>query len=175
MAKTDFRSVDQYLASQTEPAQGALKQVRASIRKVLPQADETISYQIPTYKLGGRAVLHFAGWKQHFSIYPATGGLLAALGKKLAPYEISKGTIRFPLSEPVPTQLIERIARFRGRERVESERAAAKVETTTKARARGGSPAKAAGAARGRAVGKAKAARKGKTKAVGRAKAGAAR
>ena len=163
MAKTDFRSVDHYLASQGEPALGALKRVRASIRKALPRANETISYQIPTYKLGGRAVLYFAGWKQHFSLYPATGGLLAAFGKELSAYEVSKGTIRFPLSEPVPTRLIERIARFRGREWAEGERAGAKVETTAKARGRG--PAKAAGAARGKTAGKAKA------KVGGRAKA----
>jgi uncharacterized protein YdhG (YjbR/CyaY superfamily) len=174
MAKTDFRSVEQYLRSQAPAVQDALKRVRATIRKALPQAEETISYQIPAYKLGGRAVLYFAGWKQHFSLYPATGGLLAALGKELAPYAVSKGTIRFPLSEPVPARLIERIARFRGRESAEGARARAKADTTAKARGR--SSAKAAGAARGHAGRKKKAASRtkvaGKTKAVGKAKTG---
>jgi uncharacterized protein YdhG (YjbR/CyaY superfamily) len=75
-----------------------------------------ISYQIPAYKLPGGTVLYFAGWKQHFSLYPATGGLLRAFGDELAPYQVSKGTLRFPLSQPVPLKLIERIARFRAKE-----------------------------------------------------------
>jgi uncharacterized protein YdhG (YjbR/CyaY superfamily) len=71
---------------------------------------------MPTYKLDGRLVLYFAGWKRHYSLYPATGHLVAAFQNALAPYEISKGTIRFPLSEPVPVELIERIAKFRAKE-----------------------------------------------------------
>ncbi len=61
-------------------------------------------------------VVYFAGWKQHFSLYPAIGPLVAAFQDELARYEVSKGTIRFPLSEPVPVKLIERIAKFRARE-----------------------------------------------------------
>ena len=61
-------------------------------------------------------MLYFAGWKQHYSLYPATGRLVAAFKRELAPYELSKGTLRLPLSEPVPLTLIERIAKFRARE-----------------------------------------------------------
>ena len=75
-----------------------------------------ISYKIPTYKLHGRAVLYLAGWKQHYSLYPATERLVAALKNELAPYDIRKGTIRFLLSEPVPMKLIARIAKFRAKE-----------------------------------------------------------
>ena len=106
MAKTDFKSVDEYIASQPEAVQGVLERVRSTIRKAVPGAEEVISYQIPAYKLHGGPVLYFAGWKQHYSLYPATAHLVAAFKDDLAPYEVSKGTIRFPLSEPVPVKLI---------------------------------------------------------------------
>jgi uncharacterized protein YdhG (YjbR/CyaY superfamily) len=72
-----------------------------------------ISYKIPAYKLHGGIVVYFAGWKQHFSIYPANERLVAAFREELAPYTVNRGTIRFPLSERVPVDLIKRIARFR--------------------------------------------------------------
>ena len=99
--------------------QALLQRVRRTIRKALPGAEEAISYQIPTYKLHGGYVVYFAGWKQHFSLYPATARLVAELKDALAPYEIRKGTIRFPLSEPVPVRLIERIAKRLAREAIE--------------------------------------------------------
>ena len=116
MAKTDFKSVDEYIATHPEDVQAILQRVRRTIRKAVPDATEVISYQIPTYKLQGRAVLFFAGWKQHYSLYPATERLIEAFEADLAPYEVSKGTIRFPLSQPVPVKLIERIAKFRAKE-----------------------------------------------------------
>src|SRR5438270_6425846 len=109
MAKIDFKSVDEYIASQPEGMQSVLGRVRSTIRQALPGAEEVISYKIPAYKLHGGAVLYFAGWKQHYSLYPATGGLGAAFEDELASYEVSKGTIRFPLSQPVPVKLIGRI------------------------------------------------------------------
>ena len=99
--------VPSHFASQPEAVQGVLKRVRSTIRKAVPGAEEVISYQIPTYKLHGRPVLYFAGWKQHYSLYPSTDRLVAAFKDDLAPYEVNKGTIRFPLSEPVPVKLIE--------------------------------------------------------------------
>jgi len=80
--------------------------------EAVPDAEETISYLIPTYKLRGSPVLYFAGWKKHYSLYPASGGLVAAFQDELAPYQVSRGTIRFALSGPVPVKLIERIAKF---------------------------------------------------------------
>ena len=127
MAKTDFKSVDQYIAAQPEAVQGVLARVRSVIRKAVPGAEETISYQIPAYKLQGKAVVYFAGWKQHYSLYPATNRVVAALGDELAPYEVSKGTIRFPLSGPFPVKLIERIAKLRAKEVAEDEKAKAAV------------------------------------------------
>jgi uncharacterized protein YdhG (YjbR/CyaY superfamily) len=121
MAKTTFTSVDRYLASQPDATRAALERVRSCIRRAVPGADEVISYQIPTYKLNGRAVIYFAGWKEHFSIYPSTARVVAAFKDDLAPYEISKGTIRFPLDRPVPARLIANIAKFRAKEAAEHE------------------------------------------------------
>jgi uncharacterized protein YdhG (YjbR/CyaY superfamily) len=123
MAKTDYTSVDQYIASQPEAVQRVLTRVRRTIRRAVPAAEEVISYQIPTYKLHGRPVLYFAGWREHYSLYPSGDRLVAAFRSDLARYEISKGTIRFPLSEPVPVRLIEGIAKFRAKEVVEREKA----------------------------------------------------
>ena len=131
MAKSDFRSVDDYLAAQPAEAQPVLRQVREAIRRALPEAEETISYQIPAYRLNGGTVIYFAGWKAHYSIYPASGGLVEALGEALAPYAISKGTIRFPYGAPVPTDLIARIAVFLADE------AAAAAEAKAAAREKG--------------------------------------
>jgi uncharacterized protein YdhG (YjbR/CyaY superfamily) len=103
--------------------QDILGRVRSAIRKAIPRAEETISYKIPTYKLHNRPVLYFAGWKQHYSLYPATERIVAAFQDDLAPYEIKKGTIRFPLSQPVPVTLIARIAKFRAKEVAEREKA----------------------------------------------------
>ncbi len=123
MAKTDFKSVDEYIAAQPETVQGILGLVRRAIREAVPSAEEAISYKMPTYKLHGEAVLYFAGWKQHYSLYPAGERLIAALQDELASYEVHKGTIRFPLSQPVPVKLIGRIAKFRAKEVVEREKA----------------------------------------------------
>ena len=123
MAKTDFKSVNEYIASKPKAVQSILKRVRSTIRKAVPAAEEVISYQLPTYKLNGLPVIYFAGWKQHYSLYPASDPLVAAFKDELAPYEVSKGTIRFPLSEPVPVNLIERIAKFRAKQLTMPERA----------------------------------------------------
>jgi uncharacterized protein YdhG (YjbR/CyaY superfamily) len=119
MAKTNFTSVEEYIATFPEDVQATLQRVRSAIRKAVPGAEEGISYQIPAYKLGAGAVLYFAGWKKHYSLYPATGHVVEALREELAPYEVDKGTIRFPLSRPVPVRLIERIAEFRAKEAAE--------------------------------------------------------
>ncbi len=123
MAKTDFKSVDEYIASQPQAVRGVLGRVRGVIRRALPRAEEVISYQIPAYKLRVGTVIFFAGWKRHYSLYPAGERLVAAFKDELEPYEISKGTIRILLSQPVPVKLIGRIARFRAKEVAEREQA----------------------------------------------------
>jgi uncharacterized protein YdhG (YjbR/CyaY superfamily) len=118
MAKTDFKTVNEYIAAQPKAAQVLLNRVRSAIRKALPRAEEVISYKIPAYKLHGGIVLYFAGWTRHYSLYPADDRLVRAFKNQLASYKLSKGTIRFPLSEPVPAKLIEQIAKFRAKEAV---------------------------------------------------------
>jgi uncharacterized protein YdhG (YjbR/CyaY superfamily) len=125
MARTDLKSVDEYIASQPKAVQGILERVRRIIRKAVPGAEEVISYKLPTYKLLGDPVLYFAGWRRHYSLYPANNRLVAAFKDDLVPYKVNKGTIRFPLSEPVPLKLIERIAKFRAKEVVEHQKAKA--------------------------------------------------
>ena len=122
MAKTAFKSVNEYIASRPKAVQGILRRVRSTIRKAVPAAEEVISYQIPAYVLNGRPVVYFAGWKQHYSLYPASEHLVKELKDDLSPYEISKGTIRFPLSESVPVNLIDRIARVRAKEVAERDK-----------------------------------------------------
>ncbi len=116
MAKVEFKSVDAYIASQPEGNRNILAQVRHAIRTSVPVAEESISYNMPTYKVSGEVVLYFAGWKQHYSLYPATGRVLAEFKQELEPYKIHKATIRFPVSQAVPVELITRIAKFRAKE-----------------------------------------------------------
>src|SRR4051812_43461491 len=107
MPTARFASVKEYIASKPKDARTALESVRKAIRKAVPRGKEGISYQMPVCLLDGVPVLYFAGWKLHYSIYPASEALVTAFKSELAPYERSKGAIRFPLSEPVPAKLIE--------------------------------------------------------------------
>lgn len=121
MPRPKFSTVDEYLAAQPDTVRPFLEKVRAAILKALPKAEERISYQIPAYKLPAGYVIYFAGFKQHYSIFPARPALIAAFKEELAPYEFNnKGTIRFPLTGRVPVGLIGRIAKFRARELTES-------------------------------------------------------
>ena len=120
--KREIESVDEYIAAQPEAAQRALELVRTAIRKAVPKAEESITYKMPTYKMHGERLIYFAGWKQHYSLYPATKRLIATLKNDLKPYEVVKSTVRFSLAEPVPAKLIERIAKFRAKEVSESKK-----------------------------------------------------
>lgn len=123
MKKTATKNVPSYISGFPRSVQTVLKRVRGIILKSVPGAEEVISYQIPAYKLHGKPVLYFAACTEHYSLYPSNTRLVTAFKDKLAGYELSKGTIRFPLSEPVPVKLIEAIARFRAKEVVEAEKA----------------------------------------------------
>lgn len=112
----EITTIDACIAAQPEAAQTALRKVRAAIRKGIPDAREAISYKIAAYNLHGRFVLYFAGWKKHYSLYPTSAAMVEAFRKELAPYQVEKGTIRFPMSAPVPAKLVERLARFRAGE-----------------------------------------------------------
>jgi uncharacterized protein YdhG (YjbR/CyaY superfamily) len=130
--KTDFKSVDDYIAAQPKNVQVALRRVRSIVRKAVPIAVEVISYQMPTFKVAEGAFLCVGGWKEHYSLYPASDALVAAFKGALTPYRVSKGTLRFPLSEPVPATLIERVAKFQARDA--ARRAKAKLARRKKVR-----------------------------------------
>ena len=123
MPRTKFSSVDEYIGAQPEPARRVLKQVRGVVRKALPGAEEVISYNIPAYKLHSERVLFFAGFKRHYSIYPATRRLIEAFKDEAGAHDFKSSTIRFPLSEPVPVKFIERVAKFRAKEAAERAKA----------------------------------------------------
>lgn len=115
MPSTKFPTVDAYIAAQPGPTQQVLRRVRAIIRKAIPSAEESISYNIPAYKLAGGPVIYFAGWKRHYSLYPVGPEVLEVFASELAPYELEKGTARFPLDRPVPAKLIADIAKLRAK------------------------------------------------------------
>ena len=102
-----FETVEAYLASFPDDVRPILEQVRTTIRAAVPGAEETISYDIPTFKLGGRPVVYFAGWKHHVSVYPIPDAD-QSLERELAPYRAAKGTLKFPLDRPIPYQTIGR-------------------------------------------------------------------
>jgi uncharacterized protein YdhG (YjbR/CyaY superfamily) len=130
MAKHAFASIDEYLDSQPQPLRELLAHVRDAIRAGIPSAEEGIAYNMPTFKQHGRSVLHFAGWKEHYSLYPATTRVVSELRSELAAYEIENGTIRFPLSEPPPLALITSIAQLRAAE--EQQRGSERVRQRAK-------------------------------------------
>ncbi len=90
-----------------------LELVRGAIRKAVPDAVEGIGYGIPGYKFRGKPLLYFAGFKQHYSLFAASGTFFAALNKELKGYDLRKGSVRFPLDKPVPMRLISQIAKLR--------------------------------------------------------------
>ncbi len=113
MLKARARTVDDYIQSQPEAVRDLLSRVRATIRKAAPRAGETIAYGMPAYKLDGRPLIYFAGWKKHYSLYPVTRRLAAELREHLSHYEVDKGTLRLPFEGTIPTALITRITKFR--------------------------------------------------------------
>lgn len=114
--KRVFHSVDAYLAALPAPAQEAVRALRTVLREAVPEAEECISYQIPSLRVRGKLALSFAGYPHHCALYPASEQLRADLGAALDPYLTGKATLRFPLDAPLPLDLIRRIARHRADE-----------------------------------------------------------
>jgi uncharacterized protein YdhG (YjbR/CyaY superfamily) len=105
--------VDEYLARVPEPARTTLSKVRAVIRSVVPaEATEAVSYRIPAVQYNGM-LLWFAAFKNHWSLYPMGPAIVAAFQDELKGYHTSKGTIRFPLDQPVPTALVKKLVKAR--------------------------------------------------------------
>jgi uncharacterized protein YdhG (YjbR/CyaY superfamily) len=108
-------SIDEYIAGFPPETRGVLEELRAVIRAAAPDATETMSYAIPTLDLGGRHLVHFAGYGKHVGFYPTASGIAAFRGE-LASYKSAKGSVRFPLGRPLPTDLIRRMVEFRVQE-----------------------------------------------------------
>ena len=111
MAKTNFQSIDEYIAACPPESQKYLREIRKLIHTLAPEARERISYQIAAFELNGRNLVHFAGWKKHVSLYPVPAGS-EAFERQVAKYVDGKGTVKFLLDEPLPVKLIERIVKL---------------------------------------------------------------
>ena len=108
-------NIDEYIAGFPKEIQKTLKLIRAAIKKAAPDAEETISYAIPTFTLNGHYLIYFAGYKNHVSIYPAPRGN-ENFKDELSQYKGGKGTVQFPLDKPIPLNLLGRIVKFRIKE-----------------------------------------------------------
>lgn len=113
MAKTDFQSAEEYIRTFPADKQAVLKQVREAIRKAVPGAEEVISYQIPAFRLNGGWVFYYSMYTGHYSLAcPPPFAAFKAFARELSRYKQSKSAVNFPLDEPVPVQLIGRMAKF---------------------------------------------------------------
>jgi len=110
--KVTFQSMDEYIASFPEDVQKTLEELRATIKSAAPAAEETISYNIPTFTVNGKYLIYFAGWKHHISIYPIPTGS-ESFNKQVAKYVEGKGTLQFPIDKPLPLKLITKIVKLK--------------------------------------------------------------
>jgi Uncharacterized conserved protein len=111
MPRIKFDAIDSYIASFPKETQNILEQLRTTIRKAAPEAEETINYGIPTFTLKGNLV-HFAAFKNHIGFYP-TSSAIEAFKKDLSAYDGAKGSVKFLIDKPIPFELISRIVKFR--------------------------------------------------------------
>jgi uncharacterized protein YdhG (YjbR/CyaY superfamily) len=118
-AKKSHVTIDDYISSLPKNIQIILIKLRDVINRASPEAEETISYGIPTFKLNGNLV-HFAGYKNHIGFYPTPSGI-EAFREELSSYELSKGTIKFPIEKPIPLDLVRKIVEFRVKENLKKE------------------------------------------------------
>lgn len=109
--------MDEYIGTFPNDVRQKLKQVRLTIRKALPGAEETISYQIPTFKMNGKYIIYFAAWKNHIALYPIHTGV-ESLKTELAKYKSSKSSVHFPLDKPIPLTLVRKIVQLKVKEYV---------------------------------------------------------
>jgi uncharacterized protein YdhG (YjbR/CyaY superfamily) len=117
MITTKPSTVDDYIADFPQNIQDKLEQIRATVKKAAPDAEEKISYAMPTYTLNG-AFVHFAAFKNHIGFYPVPSGI-EAFKQELSTYKGAKGSVKFPLNQPIPLDLIFKIVKFRVKENLE--------------------------------------------------------
>jgi uncharacterized protein YdhG (YjbR/CyaY superfamily) len=112
-----FKTIDEYIDTFPEDVQTILNELRQTIRDAAPEAEETINYQIPTFTLNGNLV-HFAAFPNHIGFYPTPSGM-EAFKKELTGYKSAKGSVQFPIHEPLPLPLIRKIVEYRVKENLE--------------------------------------------------------
>jgi len=128
--KAGITTIDGYIKTFPKDTQKILEEIRAALKAAAPDAQEKISYQMPTFFLNGNLV-HFAAFKNHIGFYPVPTGI-AKFKKELSVYEQGKGSVQFPLDQPMPLDLITKIVKFRVKENL----AKAKVKTKVQAKAK---------------------------------------
>jgi uncharacterized protein YdhG (YjbR/CyaY superfamily) len=107
-------TVEDYLATLPEDRRAVVNQLRRTIRAAAPEATETIAYSMPAFRShGGQFLVSFAAYKAHYSLFPASGAVVEALGQELAPYLSGKGTIQFPVKEPLPLATVSKVVKIR--------------------------------------------------------------
>jgi uncharacterized protein YdhG (YjbR/CyaY superfamily) len=110
-----FKTIDEYIKIFPQDVQSILERMRQTIQAAAPEAVEAISYQMPTFKLNGRNLVHFAGYKNHIGFYPVPSGI-RAFKKELSQYKQGKGSVQFPIDKAVPYDLVKKIVIFRAKE-----------------------------------------------------------
>jgi uncharacterized protein YdhG (YjbR/CyaY superfamily) len=110
------QEIDSYLATLDEPKRSTLEALRESILEILPEADQCISYGVPAFKVKGKTVAGFAAFKNHLSYAPHSGSVLAMLHHDVAPYETSKGSLKFAVDKPLPKRLVKKLVSARMQE-----------------------------------------------------------
>jgi uncharacterized protein YdhG (YjbR/CyaY superfamily) len=106
-------TVDEYIAAAAVDRRAGLEDLRRTVVRAAPAAEECIAYDMPAYRLGGRFVCSFGAYKRHYSVFPASRVVVDALGDEVAPYVKGRGTLQFPADRPLPLDLIDRIVRIR--------------------------------------------------------------
>jgi uncharacterized protein YdhG (YjbR/CyaY superfamily) len=113
--KTNYQSIDEYIGTFPDDIQSHLESMRQIIKSVIPGAIETISYQIPTFKINNKNIVHFSAYKKHIGLYPGPSAI-EHFKEELSHYKWSKGAVQFPLDNPIPSELVKKIVIFRARE-----------------------------------------------------------
>lgn len=123
--QTASQTIDEYIAGFPQGVQEILQKIRLTIKKAAPDAEETISYKMPTFMLGGKYLVYFAAYKKHIGFYPAPIGI-EEFKQALELYQAGRGTLQFPLDKPIPFELIRKIVKFRVKENLANARAKGK-------------------------------------------------
>lgn len=105
------KNIDEYIAGFPDEVQAILQKIRSTIRKAAPNAEETISYKMPTFNLNGHYLVYFAAYKKHVAIYPVPAGD-EKFNQEISAFQSGKGTLQFPLDQPIPYRLISKVVKF---------------------------------------------------------------